>query len=96
MHPLMRLRIIPLKMQRDSQGLRVFKLWRFGAPVFRIYFGVFGRRAGALAAFLVNALINGAARLSPRGFFVALVVKKVAFLESILESKQSKITGSTR
>ena len=96
MHPLMRLRIVPLKMQRDSQGLRVFKLCHFCAPVFRIYFGAFGRRVGALAAFLVNALINEAAGLSPRSPFVALVVKKAAFLESILESKQSKITGSTR
>ena len=96
MHPLMRLRIIPLKMQRDSQGLRVFKLCHFGAPVFGIYFGVFGRHAGALAAFLVNALINEAAGLSPRSPFVALVVEKATFLESILESRRSKITGSTR
>ena len=96
MRPPTRPRITPLGMQKDSQGLRVFKLCHFGAPVFGIYFGVFGRRAGALAAFLVNALINGAAGLSPRSPFVVLVVKKAAFLESILESKQSKITGSTR
>ena len=74
----------------------MFKLCHFGTPVFRIYFGAFGRRAGALVAFLVNALINGVVRLLPRGFLVELVVKKAAFLESILESKQSKITGSTR
>ena len=95
MHPLMRPMIIPLKMQKDSQGLRVFKLWRFGAPVFGIYFGVFGRRAGALVAFLVNALINRAVRtvrLSPRGLFSAFIAIKAAFLKS----KQSKITGSTR
>ena len=99
MRPPKRPRITPLGMQKDSQGLRVFKLCHFGDPVFRIYFGAFGRRGGALAAFLVNALINGAARaarLSPRGFLVELVVKKAAFLESVLESKQSKITGSTR
>ena len=74
----------------------MFKLCHFGDPVFRIYFGAFGRRAGALVAFLASDLVDGASRPSPRGLFVALVVKKAAFLESILESKQSKITGSTR
>lgn len=74
----------------------MFKLCHFGDPVFRIYFGAFGRRVGALVAFLVNALINGVVRLLPRGLSVALVVKKAAFLESILGSRRSKITGSTR
>ena len=87
MRPPTRPRITPLGIQKDSQGLRVFKL---------CHFGTFGRSAGASVAFLVNALINGVVRLLPRGFLVELVVKKAAFLESILESKQSKITGSTR
>ena len=96
MRPPTRPRITPLGMQKDSQGLRVFKLCHFGTIVFRIHFGTFGRSAGASVAFLVNALINGVVRLLPRGFLVELVVKKAVFLESILESKQSKITGSTR
>ena len=96
MRPPKRPRITPLGMQKDSQGLRVFKLCHFGDPVFRIYFGGFGRRGGALVAFLASDLVDGAFRLSPRDPFVALVVKKAAFLESILESRRSKITGSTR
>ena len=95
MRPPTRPGITPLGMQKDSQGLRVFKLCHFGDPVFRIHFGTFGRSAGASVAFLVNALINRAVRtvrLSPRGLFSAFIAIKAAFLKS----RRSKITGSTR